>query len=326
MPAHDKLTPPPSSPALRRAALCAGIALSACHPSPPPAPPSPAALRVASLSQPAAWLVSEVGGSHVEVQLIPPPGEDPPVWAPSPEVIAGLRQVDLIVAVGAGYEAWTAMATLPDDKMFAMADGIEPIVLAGTSHSHGGKAEHSHAGVDPHLWTDPTQVAAAARRLADRLAPLLPAQAEVLRQNASVVQRAAGDLDLQLAAATQPLQGRPLLANHPSFNYLARRYHLSLETIDLDPATPPSPEQRARVDAWLQAVVNERPRAEAHPLLLWEAAPAPPVVAALPAGLQHAVLDPAEQPGPSGRYDWPESMRRTADALARSSRGAREAE
>ncbi|NJN64721.1 MAG: hypothetical protein HC882_07480 [Acidobacteria bacterium] len=38
--------------------------------------------------------------------------------------------------------------------------------------------------------------------------------------------------------------------------------------------------------------------------MIWEAAPQDAVKAALPPGLQHAVIDPLEQPGADGRYDY----------------------
>jgi zinc transport system substrate-binding protein len=290
--------------------------LTACGNAPPP-PAAPEPLQVAALSFPAAWLAEQVGGGAVQVRLLPPAGEDPPTWTPTPEQIAGLRDADLIVAAGAGYEAWTAMATLPDDKQLVMAEGIQPIMLAGTRHSHGGKAEHGHEGVDPHVWTDPTQVAAAARRLATRLAVLDPPRSAQFTAGADAVTAAAAALDVELATATQPLQDRPLLANHPSFNYLARRYHLTLDTLDLDPTAAPSPEAREDASAWLAGTDSaQRPRSARGPLLIWEATPTPDARDALPATFTHLVLDPAEQPGADGRYDWIAAMKRTAAALA----------
>ena len=48
------------------------------------------------------------------------PPADPPSWRPTPDQIAGLAGVDLILAHGAGYEAWVATA-LPEERLVLTA-------------------------------------------------------------------------------------------------------------------------------------------------------------------------------------------------------------
>lgn len=276
-----------------------------CSPTPQPHV-TPTKLHVAALSQPAGWLAARVGGDAVTVEVLTPIGADPPAFRPSVERVSRLADAELIVAVGMGYEAWTTTATLPSGRLFELAAGVEPVQLAGVTHTHGGST-HTHAGADPHLWTDPTLLRTAATSLRDRLISLRPADAEGLRARAATLDAELAEIDTQLALATAPWKGRAIVSNHPSFHYFARRYGLDITTLDLPADAAPSPASRDALVAWAAA--------HPHGTLWWEAEPAADARAAVPTSLTQLVLDPLEQPGSSGTYDWLTQMRSNLAAL-----------
>ena len=119
---------------------CAGGPAPVADP-PPDAPAASAPLDVRALSFPAGWLVRRVGGERVAVTEVTPPGEDPPFWQPTGEVVAALGSASLLVANGAGYEAWTTTASLPAGRLVATADGLDLVTVAGATHSHGNIPE-----------------------------------------------------------------------------------------------------------------------------------------------------------------------------------------
>ena len=84
-----------------------------------------------------------------------------------------------------------------------------------------------------------------------------------------------------------------------------------MTAFDLDPDHPPTPEAIAPVAAWKQAGGR---------MMWWESRASPEVVRALPTGLLHVVVDPLEQPGDDGRYDYlaqaRANLRRLGDARA----------
>ncbi|MCA9570397.1 MAG: zinc ABC transporter substrate-binding protein [Myxococcales bacterium] len=272
--------------------------LLACGtPEPSDAPaPTPTTLDVAALSFPAAWLAERVGGEAVTVRNIAPPGEDPPHWQPPAEVVASLGEADLIVANGAGFEGWLATASVPEERLVRAADGLDLIVLEGRTHSHGAAGEHSHAGTDPHTWSDPLAFLAEAKTVHQALARTAPAHTATFDAGLTALQSELTALHEALDAALAPLRGRPLAANHPAFNYLARRYGLELTSFDLDPEEPPGAEAVAAVLAWSTTAGDT-------PILLWESAPMDPVRQAFPASFRHVTLDPLEQPA-TATYDY----------------------
>jgi zinc transport system substrate-binding protein len=274
--------------------LLALVTLGACSSDPRPEDAVDAQsarqgpLDVRSLSFPAHWLVERIGGEHVQVRNLLPVGQDAGHWRPEAELIAGLAQADLIVGNGAGYEAWTATATLPQDKLVLTAQGLDPIRAESTTHSHGE--------VDPHTWGSPRVYAQQAEALSVALGRLDPGHAASYTQAASGLAQELAELGERYAAVFERAGEPGLACNHPSYRYLARQLSLEIEPFDLDPARAPDEEVIAALTAW----------AEGHdaPVLFWEAVPTSEVKAALPSGIRHAFLDPLEQPRAGASYDY----------------------
>lgn len=246
--------------------------------SPQPAE-TPTAPVIVATSFPAWYLADRLTG--VEVRCILPPGEDSQGWQPDGALIASLSVADLIVSSGAGFEAWMSTAALPESRVVDLSAGLNLIRQETTTHSHGVGGDHSHDGVDPHVWLDPSSYRVQAETLA-----------EVLTERGLAVADLPGllaQLDALDAAYADHLSDPRLpvlLANHPAYGYLARRHALSIPSLDLDP----------------QGLSGPAPSVPEGAVLLWEEPPSDAVVAAIPA--RHVVLDPLEQPPVGGVYDY----------------------
>lgn len=289
---RSPVTTPRSLLPLLALCACAGASQGSGEPV-----AAPKTLDVRALSFPAAWLVEQVAGDHVKLTNVNPAGEDPPAWQPGGDVIADLGSADLIVANGAGYEAWITTASLPDDRLLQLADGLDLIRLPGVTHSHGKAGSHSHAGLDPHTWADPTVFAREATTLHDRLVTLDPTHKAAFDEGLARVSAELDALDKDLKVALSPAKGLRLAASHPAFNYLARRYGLDVTSFGFDPSDAPDAMALAPFQAWVTT-------AGAAPVLLWEAPPGDAARGAFPATVKQVVLDPLEQPGPDGTYDY----------------------
>jgi zinc transport system substrate-binding protein len=249
--------------------------------------------EIVGLSFPASYLAQRVGQPRVKVRTLLPPGEDARTWQPDSSAIASFANADLIVANGAGYEGWVATASLPAEKYVDASKGLLTLSIDGPTHSHGAGGEHSHRGTDPHVWSDPLLYTAQARNVHAALVTADPEGQVVYDGNLAGLEKQLEEIAAELDRVLALRNGRPMFANHPSFSYVAKRGGFDLPAIDLDPATPPSPEQIAEIQA----------RFPAGALIWWEAAPSPSVKAAFPEGFSHLVLDPLEQPA-GERYDW----------------------
>jgi zinc transport system substrate-binding protein len=102
-------------------------------------------------------------------------------------------------------------------------------------------------------------------------------------------------LDAALSEALTPLRGRHVLASHPVYQYLERRYGLDLTSFHWEPDLTPPPEEWAKLDALL----GQR----AATVMLWEEEPTQETRAALQArGLRVAVLPPLSNRPPEGEF------------------------
>lgn len=187
---------------------------------------------------PLAYFAERIAGERVRVVLPMPPGEDPAFWRPDAAAIAAMQGADLIVLNGAGYESWLRGVSLPRRTLVDTAAGFRdrfiPIQDAAT-HSHGSSGEHSHAGTAFTTWLDPTLAIEQARAVRDALARLLPGEGEGLDTGLASLEADLMQLDADIAAVVAGDPGRPLIASHPVYQYLARRYGLNLRSVQWEP-------------------------------------------------------------------------------------------
>lgn len=268
------------------------LSLAACTtPQPQPGTSGGDAPDVRATSYPVWYLAKRIGAPRMTPTLVLADGADPATWQPDGDVVADLAEADLILVNGNGYESWVKTATLPTAKVVDASAGIEGIAIEGPTHSHGAAGEHSHSGTDPRVWMDPERLRQQARNVHAALVKADPAGQRVYDAQLGAVERNVDDLVAELDPVLAQVKERPVVAAHPSYTYLAARGGFELPVVDLDPEQPPTPEQVASITA------SHGPGT----LLLWDAAPAKPVQAALP-DFNHVALDPLTAPR-GGSYD-----------------------
>lgn len=228
---------------------------------------------VYTVNYPLAYFAERIGAGDIEVVFPAPRDIDPAFWQPPPDIVAGYQSADLLLLNGAGYARWVSTAPLPRTRQLdASADPPLPLIVLddSVSHSHGTGGEHSHGEWAITTWLDLELAARQVRAVADALAEALPSRADVLRTRTASLLGDLAALDEKLLALDD---APPMLASHPVYQYLARRYALDLRSLHWEPGLVPDAEQWATLDALLA----ERPAR----WMLWEAKPLPAVAADL---------------------------------------------
>ena len=87
---------------------------------------------------------------------------------------------------------------------------------------------HSHMGTAFKTWRDFSREIEQARATKEALSRLIQAQEKTFATRFSVLERDLGRLDTELKATVARNPSKPLLASHPIYQYLARRYSLNL--------------------------------------------------------------------------------------------------
>src|SRR3954463_15163457 len=151
------------------------LALAACRPVLPA--PTDSRIRVAVSVPPQAYFVERIGGDHVQVAVMIPPGYSHVDYPLTPRQVAALSRARLYVAVGhPAFEFETVqlapvLRDLPGLQVVEMSRGMRLIEGEG----EGEEDEHGHAAGDPHVWVAPETVAVAARNIAAALERIDPA-------------------------------------------------------------------------------------------------------------------------------------------------------
>jgi zinc transport system substrate-binding protein len=229
-------------------------------------------LEVRAANYPLAYFAERIAGVHARVVLPAPPGIDPASWRPDAAAVLEFQQADLILLNGAGYAKWVATATLPQQRTVDTSRAFRDRYIESehrVRHSHGPGGAHDHGGIAFTTWLDFTLAAAQARAIADALVAARPALTRDFERGFESLTADLGDLDRRMSAAARAAAGHPLLASHPVYQYLARRYRLDLRALTWEPDAMPAEEEWSRLAKLL----------ETHParIMIWEAAPLPEV-------------------------------------------------
>lgn len=165
--------------------------------------------------------VAAVGGDRIELQVLVGPDSDAHLYQPTPADSRLLREADLVVINGMGFEGWM--------ERLVAASGYRGEVLTAST---GITPLYVHAGTlrepDPHAWQSVANVRHYVRNVAAALRALRPADADYYsgREAAYLVHLDALEQELQTGLAQVPAAQRSIVTSHDAFGYFAQAYGL----------------------------------------------------------------------------------------------------
>lgn len=253
-------------------------------------------VMVHAVNHPLAAMATRIGGDDVVVTFPVPRGSDPAFWRPTEAQIAAYQDAELILINGADYAKWVARATLPRRAVIDTSKGFASRYIetsGGVTHSHGPEGAHSHAGIAYTTWLDLDQAAQQGAEIMRAIADRRPALKEAVKERFVALRTALEALDTRLK--TLGTNAPALLASHPVYQYMARRYDLDIDALDWEPGAMPTDAQWKELEARLA----RRPAK----ILLWEAEPPAEAVTRLEAlGVKSVVFDPCAGTPASGDF------------------------
>lgn len=225
------------------------------------AAPGAHALQVFACESEWAALTRELAGDKATVYTATTALQDPHQIQARPSLIAGVRKADLLVCTGAELEAgWlpvllqqAANPAVQEGKpgSFMAADHVRKLDVPTRLDRADGDV---HASGNPHIQTDPRNIAAVAQALGQRLADIDP-------PNAAHYRARLADFNGRWQAATQrwtqaaaPLRGMPIAVQHKGFPYLENWLGLQqVAALEPKPGVEPSSAHLSDVLKQLQA-------------------------------------------------------------------------
>jgi zinc/manganese transport system substrate-binding protein len=207
-----------------------------------------------------AALVQEIGGDKVKVYSATNALQDPHHVEARPSLIARARGADLVVATGAELEVgWLPLViqqagnpkVRPGQPGYFEAASY--VALLGKPARLDRAEGDVHPAGDPHIQTDPRNIARVAGELAARMEQLDPSNAAVYqsRQKQFADRWSAAIAKWEKEAA--PLKGAPIVVQHKAFTYLEAWLGLrEIAALEPKPGVEPTTSHLASVLETLQ--------------------------------------------------------------------------
>jgi zinc/manganese transport system substrate-binding protein len=189
--------------------------------------PASAAVNVFACEPEWASLAQELGGDKVSVVSATTARQDPHHIEARPSLIARMRAADLVVCSGSELEiGWLPLLLTqsgngrvqPGSPGYLEASRyvLRLEVPTALDRSMGDV----HPGGNPHIQTDPRNIAKVAKVLAERLAQLDAANAAVYRSRADSFDKRWAEAIARWEKQAAPLRSVPLVQHHKGFTYL----------------------------------------------------------------------------------------------------------
>jgi zinc transport system substrate-binding protein len=248
-------------------------------------------LSIVTAAYPFQFIAEQVAGSHANVSSLTEPGAEPHDLELTPRQVGSIARADLVIYERTFQPAVDEAVVQSESRN--VLDTATVVPLENHSESADGEADSGHGdepqGPDPHVWQDPTRVAAIAEAVADRLAGIDPVNADDYRANLSGLKSRLADLDRRFRDGLSSCERTEFITTHAAFGYLAERYGLTQVGISgLSPDIEASP---ARI-----AEIHRKAREDGVTTIFFETLTSPAVAKAVAGdlGLRTDVLDPIE--------------------------------
>jgi zinc transport system substrate-binding protein len=185
---------------------------------------APGKETVAASFYPLAYAAEEVGDGGVEVSNLTPAGSEPHDLEVSPQDVAAIREADLVLLLGNGFQPQLEDAAGSGKRVLRLLD------TPGLG---------LHPDGDPHVWLDPLRYA----KIVGRIGQALHEPAAAARLQARLRR-----LDGEYRTGLAQCERREIVTSHDAFGYLAERYGLEQVAITgLSPEVEPEPAKLQRV-------------------------------------------------------------------------------
>jgi len=217
--------------------------------------PAAAALKVFTCEPEWASLAQELGGDKVSVYSATTALQDPHRIEARPSLIARIRSADLLICSGSELEIGWLPLLLTQSGNSKIQLGTPGYLEAS---QYVAKLEipkvidralgDIHPGGNPHIHTDPRNIAKVALVLEERLVQLDPANAETYHSKTKAFlsrwQAAIARWEKQAA----PLRGVPIVQHHKAFTYFINWTGMrEVATLEPKPGIPPTPSHLAEL-------------------------------------------------------------------------------
>jgi zinc transport system substrate-binding protein len=233
-------------------------------------------LKVYTTIFPLVDFTKKIGGEHVEVISVYPPGVDAHTFEPTAKTMVDIAKSDALIYLGAGFEGFmdAAIEALQNEdvQIVKAAEGIQlgnhtpegeteaehdehtegeteaehdEHTEGETEAEHDEHAEdeqgHEHGDQDPHVWLDPVLSIQLAENVLHALEELKPEAKEEFEENFNQLKQNLEELDQMFKETVDNSARKEILVSHAAYGYWEARYGIEQISVSgLSPTNEPS--------------------------------------------------------------------------------------
>jgi zinc/manganese transport system substrate-binding protein len=178
-------------------------------------------------------LAKQVGGDDVTVTTLVGPNGDAHVFQPTPSDAKALKDADVIIINGLGFEGWMGRLIKSSDTqapVITASQGIAKTLTMAEKEEEGHHDHHHHHGsTDPHAWQSLTNGRVYVKNIAAALQKADPANSKDYAERASKLDAELAALDtwVEKEIASVPAEKRRVITTHDAFGYFADAYQVT---------------------------------------------------------------------------------------------------
>jgi zinc transport system substrate-binding protein len=197
---------------------------------------------------PQKYIVEQIAGNLLHVNVLVPPGSSPHNYEVLPSQMKDLSKSKVWLQIGllTFEDAWKEkLASLNQElRIVNCSEGIVP--LAGDDHHEDG---HGHEGAfDPHVWLAPAEVKMLAQNTLKALKSGFPEKSAAFEENYSRFILKIDSLSAVIEQKLKPLTNRNILIFHPALGYFARQFKFEQIPLELNGKEPSPKHMKDIVD------------------------------------------------------------------------------
>lgn len=186
-------------------------------------------------------MTHQVGKDLVHITSLVGPDGDAHMYEPTPADALALKQADLFIVNGVGFEGWMNRlieSSAYSGQVVVATEGVH--LLEGGHHSdehhdethdaHEGEDEHEGENLDPHAWHDLANGQIYIKNITIALKALDPAHADEYQRNADryLAQLIEKDRQIRMAWIQVPAEHQKIVTPHDALAYYGKAYGVTI--------------------------------------------------------------------------------------------------
>ena len=195
--------------------------------------------------EPHAFLVEQIGGGRVRVEVLVPAGKEPETYQATPDKLRVLSYAQVFFRTGMPMEE----PLIP--KLQSLSKQLHIVDLRGSLslrileiHSCYGSDHIHHGQTDPHIWFAPTLLKTEAETVLRTLQQCDPDGSEMYQENYDNLLLKIEAVRSEIAEILASKQNEIVFVFHPAYGYFCEEFGLQQWAIEYDGKSP-KPQQIA---------------------------------------------------------------------------------